>query len=266
MNIVSFSTGLSSAITVERVLARYGEKQTRIVFMDTTIEDDDNYRFMDDCRKRWPEITVLCDGRDPYQVAADKSIIPNQKIAPCTFKLKIDVFRKWLQENFTAATVHIGYDFTEVHRVKRTREAYESNGWGVDFPLLWKPYEMRPYTDIVRNDWGIEPPRMYALGYSHANCGGVCVKQGKGDWLRTLINFPDRYAEAEQWEQEMRKHPKRKNYAILRDQSGGRVTPLTLTEFREKHQASTNQSSMFAMFDSESPCVHCGVGDFAATY
>ncbi|MCO5207651.1 MAG: hypothetical protein M9928_21800 [Anaerolineae bacterium] len=36
-HIVSFSTGLSSAITVERVLARYGEKDTEIVFMDTPL-------------------------------------------------------------------------------------------------------------------------------------------------------------------------------------------------------------------------------------
>lgn len=259
INIVSFSTGLSSAVAVERVLQRYGAESTIIVFLDTTIEDDDNYRFMNDCQKRWPQIVKLCDGRNPYQVAANKKIIPNQKIAPCTFELKINVFKKWLKR-FPEATIHIGYDFYEVHRCEATKAAYEAEGWDVDFPLLWKPYEFRPYSQVSREDWGIEPPRMYEMGYSHANCGGRCVKQGQGDWLRTLINFPLRYAEDENWEQEMRNHPKRKNYALLRDQSNGAVSPLTLRELRERYEANSN--IQLSMLDRNSPCVYCGVGDF----
>lgn len=261
-HIVSFSTGLSSAITVERVLERYGREATEIVFMDTTIEDDDNYRFLEDCQKRWPSITWLCNGRDPYQVAEDKHIIPNQKIAPCTFELKIEIFRAWLKQLGEPATIHIGFDFTEVHRCGPTETAYQAEGWQVDFPLLWKPYEMRPYSQVSREDWKIEPPRMYAMGYSHANCGGRCVKQGQGDWLRTLLNFPERYAQAEAWEQEMRQHQKRRNYAILRDQKNGTVTDLTLRDFRLRYEASRKIQPL--LLDYSAPCVHCGVGNFIA--
>lgn len=295
-HVVSFSTGLSSAITVERVLQRYGRENTTIVFMDTLIEDDDNYRFMADMQKRWPPIVRLCEGRNPYQIARDHQIIPNQKIAPCTFELKIEMFCGWLEaQKFPKAemnredtnrlivaqatgemtpdevqheidllssgvTIHIGYDFTEVHRCGPTEAAYQAEGWLVDFPLLWKPYELRPYSQVAREDWGIEPPRMYGMGFTHANCGGRCVKQGQGDWLRTLINWPDRYAEAEQWEQEMRNHPTRRSFAILRDQSGGKVTPLTLREFRLRYEAS--QGMQPSLLDYQSPCVYCGVGDF----
>lgn len=259
-HIVSFSTGLSSAITTERVLARYGPENTTIVFMDTTIEDQDNYRFMADCQKRWPEIINLREGRDPYQVAKDEHIIPNQKIAPCTFRLKIEIFRNWLKQFDEPITVHIGYDFTELHRCEATEKAYQAEGYQVDFPLLWKPYETRPYSQVSRDDWDIEPPRMYAMGYSHANCGGCCVKQGQGDWLRTLLNFPQRFAQAEQWEQEMRQHPKRRDYAILRDQSNGKVTALTLRELRERHEV--KQSLQPSLLDYNSACVSCGVGDF----
>lgn len=172
-HIVSFSTGLSSALTVERVLARHGKASTRIVFMDTTIEDEDNYRFMDDCKNRWGvPITVLREGRDPYQVAKDKQIIPNQKIAPCTFVLKIEMFRAYLKQITGPLTIHIGYDVFEAHRCKATQENYEAEGWKVAFPLLWKPIEYRPYVRICREDWGIEPPRTYDLGFSHANCLG----------------------------------------------------------------------------------------------
>ncbi len=261
-HIVSFSTGLSSALTVERVLTRYGKEATEVIFMDTKMEDEDNYRFMEDCRRRWDvPITILREGRTPYEVSRAQHVIPNQKLAPCTFRLKIEVFVDYLKKySGQEITIHIGYDFTELHRIAATEKNYKAMGWSVDFPLLWKPYELRPYTQVVRQDWNIEPPRMYALGYTHANCGGKCVKQGQGDWIRTLINFPERYAEAEAWEQEMRDHPKRKNYAILRDQSGRIVTPLTLLELRERYEASAGQMDLFAL-DYRSACVVCGVGD-----
>jgi len=262
-HIISFSTGLSSAITVERVIQRHGRDSVHIVFMDTLIEDADNYRFLADCGQRWGDIITLTEGRTPYEVAKDRQIIANQKIAPCTFELKIELFRDWLTANFDgqAITIHIGYDFTELHRCGPTTENYGEFGWSVDYPLLWKPYETRPYKQVAR-DWGIEPPRMYAAGYSHANCGGRCFKQGQGDWLRTLMNSPELYAEAEQWEQEMRDHPVRKNYAILRDQRGGKVRALTLKEFRlSQIKKDLLQPSLLDF--SQGGCVYCGVGDLA---
>jgi hypothetical protein len=263
LHIVSFSAGLSSALTVERVLNRYGADAVEVVFMDTQIEDDDNYRFLDDCRRRWGvPITVLADGHTPYQVFEHQHIIPNQKIAPCTFRLKIDVFVKYLEsKSDEEITVHIGYDFSEMHRCDATRLNYEARGWHVDFPLLWKPIEFRRYSDVVRNDWGIEPPRMYAMGYTHANCGGMCVKQGQGDWIRTLINFPERFAKVEQWETSMREQLG-VNYALLRDQRGGTVTPLTLRELRTRYES--QGANLFAL-DAQSACVVCGVGDVLAS-
>jgi hypothetical protein len=268
LQIASFSTGLSSAVIVERMFARYDPADVRIVFMDTLIEDDDNYRFLADMGARWlalygAEIVYLRRGFTPYEVAKTAQIIPNQKIAPCTDELKIGMFTEYLRglDPGLGKNVNIGYDFTEVHRCGPTEKNYHAQGWACDFPLLWKPYEFRKYKDIARHDWGIEPPRMYVLGYTHANCGGRCVKQGIGDWLRTLINFPERYQEAELWEQEMRQHPKRKDYALLRDQSGDTVKALTLLELRQRHEA--GQMKQPALYDFHAGCIHCGVGDLA---
>jgi 3'-phosphoadenosine 5'-phosphosulfate sulfotransferase (PAPS reductase)/FAD synthetase len=259
-HIVSFSTGLSSALTVDRVLTRYGKEATQIVFMDTKIEDADNYRFLNDCQKRWNHpITVLAEGRTPYEVFSDQNLIPNGRVAPCTFRLKIEIFRAYLLTQEKPLTIHIGYDFAEMHRIEKTQSNYESLGYIVDFPLLWKPYELRRYTDVVRGEWNIEPPRMYELGYTHANCGGLCVKQGQGDWIRTLINFPERYAEAEEWEREMRTHSERHaQFSICKDQSNGETTPLTLRQLRERHEA--KPMDLFKL-DYNSACVVCGVGD-----
>jgi len=241
MHIVSFSTGLSSALTVERVLSRYGKENTRIVAMNTMAEDDDNWRFASECEARWDiPIEILADGRTPQQVGEDKHIIPNQKIAPCTFELKIKPFKNWLKQlRAENITIHIGYDIFEAHRCEATRKAYEAEGYKVDFPLLWKPIEHRPYTTVAREDWGIEPPYTYGLGFTHANClKHGCFKMGQGDWIRFLINFPGRYQKTETWEQKMREHPNRQNYAILRDQSNGTVMPLTLRELRERSGSS----------------------------
>lgn len=258
-HIVSFSTGILSALTIERVINRYGKADVIIVFMDTLIEDDDNYRFSREVEARFGiEFVKLTDGRNPYQVAEDHHTIPNSRIAACTEELKIWVFRRYLKTLEKPLTIHIGYDFEEMHRCEPTRKNYESLGYKVDFPMLWKPYEFRRYETIVRDEWGIEPPRMYAMGYTHANCGGCCVKQGQGDWIRTLINFPERYAKAEAWEREMRENPTNADYAILKDRTGGALKALTLQELRERYEA--KKLPALARLDSVSACVVCGIG------
>lgn len=271
-HVVSFSTGLSSALTAERIFRRYGIENTFVVFMDTTIEDEDNYRFQEEIYKRWRNVygvenfVTLKDGREPLEVAEDRMIIPNHRAAPCTFELKINLFMGWLEQfksqdrRYPQATIHIGYDYQEVHRCRATTRNYNRLGFAVDYPLLWKPLELRPYEEVSRQEWGIEPPRMYRLGYSHANCGGRCVKQGQGDWIRTLTHFPERYALVEEWEQKMRRHPRRRRYAIQQDRSNGIRTPLTLKMLRERHEA--GNADQLPLLDMESGCVRCGVGDF----
>jgi len=254
--IVSFSTGLSSALTSVRVLEKYHDAQ--LVFMDTLFEDKDNYRFMDEFERKFNvKILRLADGRNPYEVSRDEHVIPNNTLAPCTFRLKIDLFRKWLSTLEGETTIYIGYDFSEVHRCESTSRNYEALGYKVEYPLLWKPIETRKYTEVSRNDWGIEPPRMYQLGYTHANCGGRCVKQGQGDWIRTLINFPDRYTDIEQWEREMRGNETNANYALLKSQTKEGRKALTLQELRERYEREHNDP---ALFDAESACVVCGIG------
>ena len=227
IDVASFSGGRLSAVMTERLLERGGN--IRLVFMNTRIEDDDNYRFIDQCAVRWQmrygvTLKWLTEGRTPYEVSHAEHVIPNSLLAPCTNRLKIEPFRAYLQDNFSGqdVTICIGYDFSEMHRCEPTRAAYAKHGWAVDFPMLWTPIEFRPYGEIIRS-WGIEPPRMYAMGYSHANCGGVCVKQGAGDWIKTLINFPDRFAQAEEWEREMRKNETNAAYTILKRTRGGQV-------------------------------------------
>lgn len=263
IDVASFSGGRLSAVMVERLFQ--SGRHPYVVFMDTKTEDDDNYRFIAECDERWYRLygltpTRLCEGRTPYEVSHAQHVIPNSLLAPCTNRLKIEPFRAYLQDNFAGqdVTIHIGYDFSEMHRCEPTRAAYAKYGWSVDFPMLWTPIEFRPYSEIIRS-WGIEPPRMYAMGYSHANCGGVCVKQGAGDWIKTLINFPDRFAQAEEWECEMRKNPTNAAYTILKRTRGGKIENLTLEQLRIEYQHDQKGALLLA---SDFMCIRCGIGDF----
>ena len=258
-HIVSYSTGLLSTLTAERVIKKYGKENTILVFMDTLFEDDDNYRFLQDVEKYLSiKIIKLTEGRTPYQVSKDQNIIPNSRIAPCTLRLKLNPFQTYLKTFSEPLTIHIGYDFSEIHRCEPTRKNYEALGYQVDFPMLWKPIEYRDYSTILREEWNIEPPRMYLMGYTHANCGGRCVKQGQGDWIRTLINFPQRYTDVEEWEKEMRKKPINQNYTISKNQAKDAIKQITLTQIRERYQTGLMPSLL--NLDMDSACVVCGIG------
>lgn len=67
------------------------------------------------------------------------------------------------------------------------------------------------------------------------NCGGRCVRQGQAGWALTLRVHPDRYAEMEAFENEMREELG--DVAMMKDRTGGETRPLTLTELRTRIEA-----------------------------
>jgi hypothetical protein len=249
--IVSLSGGVASAVAAERAIQRYGRGNVTLWFADTSWEDEDLHRFIGNCMARWGgELVTYTDGRTPLQVAEDRTIIPNQRRAPCSVSLKTDPFRAFLRETSKPVTVLLGLDWHEPHRLARPKAIHEATpGVTVDYPLLWKPLEYRPYQQVVRDDWGITPPRLYELGFSHNNCGGRCVKQGIAEWLRLRKHFPERFAEVRDWEQAQRaKGGARADYAICRDQSNGTVLPLTLAEIEKQIEPADDTPSTDDMF------------------
>lgn len=236
--VVSLSGGIASAVSADRAIRRYGDV-VELAFADTAWEDEDLYRFKADLMRRWGRpLTEYRDGRTPLQVAEDKQIIPNSNAAPCSHELKVRFFEEAERLGPKPVTRLLGLDWREMHRVDRMRTKYEplaADGLFVDFPLLWKPYEFRPYTEVVEKEWGIEAPRLYKMGFPHNNCGGRCVKQGIAEWLRLRRYFPERFAQVRDWEQAQRaKGGARATFAILRDRTGGESHPMTLAELERR--------------------------------
>lgn len=88
------------------------------------------------------------------------------------------------------------------------------------------------------------------MGFSHANCGGRCIKGGHKHFRRLLEVWPERYKEVEEVEQDFRRtiNP---NIAVLKDRRGGQVNYMTLEKFRKRILSGT----LFNYQDEEQiPC------------
>lgn len=233
-HLVQFSTGAGSAEVAWRVVNKYGAESTVLLAADTLVEDEDNWRFAGEVSDALGvPITRLVDGRTPMQVGRDARVVPNNRLAVCSRVLKRDLLRKYMDDHYDPAdsVVYLGFDWTETHRMDAARPHWHP--WTVAAPLMERPFLGKPdILDLFRQR-GIEPPRLYAQGFAHANCGGACVRGGQAQWeLLLRVNRP-RYLQWEAEEQETRELLG-KDVSILRDRSGGTLTPLTLRRFRER--------------------------------
>lgn len=233
-HVVMFSGGAGSWATALRVREQFGTSDLTLLFADTRIEDPDLYRFLHEAAEYiGVPLTIVSDGRTPWQVFRDVRMIGNSRIAPCSHKLKQAPCRKWLTENTDPqdSTLYVGIDWTEDHRLPAIRRGWAP--WTVDAPLTRSPLLAKSDYLAQMMDAGITPPLLYELGAPHNNCGGFCVRAGQAHFAWLLRTFPARYEEHERNEQEMRDYLGA-DVSILRDRSGGKSRPLTLRAYRER--------------------------------
>lgn len=242
-HVVQFSTGIGSAEVLRRVVAEHGTKDVCALTADTLVEDEDNWRFAREVIKllgcQW---VTLAKGRTPMQIGRDVGLVPNDRMAVCSRILKRELLRSYIVEHFPPedSIMYLGFDWTEPHRFEAAKKPWSP--YTIACPLIDPPYFQK--ADLL-DEWrfrGIEPPRLYAMGFSHANCGGACVRGGQAQWELLLRKRPEVYAEWEQ-EEHLTRTTLSKDVAIMRSRKGGTSTPLTLRAFRENIQAAP------AMFD-----------------
>lgn len=244
-HVVMFSSGIGSWAAGKRVAEKYGKDDTILLFMDTLIEDEDNYRFLDEAAENiGARLEVLADGRDPFQVYKDVKFMGNSRIDPCSRILKRELADKWIADNFTPETVRVytGIDWTEEHRHERM--AKRKLPWIYLAPLLEEPLLTKPQLIELAKMEGLTPPRMYNYGFQHANCGGFCIKSGQAQFKKLWETWPDRYLEMERKEQEVYDHIGASR-PFLRVTEGGELHYLTLREFREKYLEGPKECDLF---------------------
>jgi 3'-phosphoadenosine 5'-phosphosulfate sulfotransferase (PAPS reductase)/FAD synthetase len=239
-HIVFYSGGIASYCTAKRVVKQHGAKNTVLLFTDTKYEHEDLYRFLhESAKKLGVDVTIIADGRTPWEVFKDERFLGNSRVDPCSRILKRDLAKQWVKSNFpdpASCMLYLGLASDERHRLDRSRRnwnPYQVESTIVDLPAFTKN-DMRMEVELD----GLAIPELYDLGFPHNNCGGFCIKAGQAHFKHLLKVLPEKYAEVEKNEEEMREMLG--DVSILRDRRNGTTKTLTLKQFRERNRDECN--------------------------
>lgn len=235
-HVVQFSGGVGSWGAARRVVDTYGAENTVLLFADVLMEDEDLYRFIKEASSDLGvPITRISREMTPWDIFNKERFLGNSRIDPCSKFLKRVPLREWIEQNCKPINtiVYLGIDWTESHRLDKAVDRWLP--WRVCAPLCDPPYVSKNdlLADLKRR--GIKPPRLYAMGFAHNNCGGFCIKAGKGHFQTLLKAMPARFKYHELEEQAIRE--KLGDVSILREQRDGVKHRLTLKELRERIEA-----------------------------
>jgi hypothetical protein len=288
-HVVMWSGGITSWAVALKVVEKHGTENVTLLFADTKYEDEDLYRWNDEASAQLGvPLTVVADGRTPWEVFHDKRYIGNTRIAPCSELLKAVPCADWLAKKADPAstTIYMGIDWSETHRVPAIRSGYAHTAagcapvkvdgksrrlcsllftdegrlpgpgcrnllpipWQVEAPLTEAPFHDKDFWLAEAARLGLKPPRLYGLGWEHNNCGGRCIKGGQAQWAHLLKVFPERYAEVEVQEEAMRTRLGA-DVAFLRDRRGGTTKPLPLALLRTRLEG--DRAEQPGLFDAD---------------
>lgn len=233
--IISYSGGLGSFMAAKMTADRYGADNCHLLFTDTKTEDEDLYRFIRQTSKALKvQLTSICDGRNIWEVFNDHKFMGNSRIDPCSKELKRNLARRFMDQFITPerGILVVGIGADEKHRMKAIEENWSP--YKVEAPLVEKPTSKEQILDVL-DDYGIDPPRLYELGFPHNNCGGFCVKTGQAQMALLLKTFPDRYKWHENEQEKL--FGKIGSHGFIRRTVNGEVQYLSLRQFRELLEA-----------------------------
>lgn len=228
-----------------------------LLFADTKMEDEDLYRFLDESEKvlNLP-VTRIADGRNPWQVHTDVKFLGNTRIDPCSRVLKRTFMDDWISNRFAPDQVrcYIGIDKAEEHRIKTLAE--RKLPYIYSAPLCDAGVWLTRSEKISRcENLGLRPPRLYAHGFEHNNCGGFCVKAGQKQFRLLWEKFPERYEWHVQQERKFREAVPN-GRPFLRKQIDGKTHYLWLEDFRRDYLETGSQASDEARADSQLGTTH----------
>jgi hypothetical protein len=257
VHVAMFSGGAASAYVAYNMVQQYGKENSILFFTNTLWEDEDNFRFMFEVAEYIGlDITIRTDGRTPEQVFYDYRFLGNSRMAKCSEELKVRQTLIFLEElrdiHNLEPILYFGIGPHEKHRAENLRNFYEHNPIEpieTRFPMIETFKEDIDVKSIIQNEWGIKLPRMYELGFSHANCGGRCVRGGFQHYAQLYKIWPERYLEQEDMEERFCKFLGKK-VSILKKNG----KPYSLREYREEMERE-GIDKFLKQKDDTVPCV-----------
>ena len=95
-HICFFSSGAASWLAAKRVSQKFGTENLYLVFADTGIEDEDNYRFLNEAARNVGGTLIwLKDGRTPWDIFFEKRFV-NHRQSHCSIELKVKPCKDWI--------------------------------------------------------------------------------------------------------------------------------------------------------------------------
>lgn len=244
--IVSISGGAGSTIAAHIVsyqatVKHFGLENVVLLFADTNTESQTLYDLLNMMQIKIKKIVWLDNGgKDIWDIFDQFGIIRTPTGAcKASLELKQKPIARWVTENCDLENTVLvsGLDWTEETRVSR-------------FDARWIPYKTwhplnEPENKMALCDMknklkelGYPPQELYEKEYPHNNCGGACVLAGLAQWAGLKSDYPERFEYHKRREAEFNKKHDNK-FTVLRDQRGGKVTPLSLTEFENRLNTNT---------------------------
>jgi 3'-phosphoadenosine 5'-phosphosulfate sulfotransferase (PAPS reductase)/FAD synthetase len=254
IHVAMFSGGASSAYVAYLMVNLHGQENCRLFFTDTLWEHDDNYRFMYEVSDYLGlEIVKRRDGRTPEEVFVETRFLGNSRLAKCSSELKVKqtvIYIEELRDEGFEPILYFGIGPHEAHRKDNLSDLYSHHSLGpvqTRFPLIEGNLRDVDVKSIIQDEWKIKLPEMYELGFSHANCGGRCVRGGMSHYRHLYNVWPDKYLEQEQMENRLREYLG--NVTILKRKG----QPLSLEQFRLEIEGAAPDNPVDE--ENELPCV-----------
>ena len=173
---VWFSCGAASAVAAKLTIKKYSNTHTIRILNNPVVEEhEDNLRFLKDVQD-WIDHPIESVINSKFPDASAEKVWDKVKFmsgiggAPCTLHLKKRARQEW--ENNNRVDWHVlGFTFEEKKRHDRFVLTERENVIPV---LIEAKFTKQNCYDYLKQN-GIEPPKIYKLGYPNANCIG-CVK------------------------------------------------------------------------------------------
>jgi len=188
---------VTSAVACKIAIDQYGADNCRVIFIDTKNEDEDSYRFLDDC-STWLQKEIEVISAIPTQYLDIEDVWETHKQlntangAICSYKLKRCVRELWEKGNEWSLQV-FGFEFDK--KEFNRAQSFKLNHAHTNpiFPLL---FHALTKSDCIRrlNKAGVEVPRAYKLGFHNNNCLKTgCITGGIGYWQKIQRDFPEKF-------------------------------------------------------------------------
>lgn len=179
-----FSAGAASAV------ACLIGKPDVICYCETGSEDEDNARFIEDCEKAfdWNVVRLRSDEfSDTWEVWETRKYISGIKGAPCTGFMKVAPRVAFQRPD----DIHIfGYTVEERKRIKTFQEMFFD--MTMEFPLVDADLTKSSCLSMVEQ-LGVKLPRVYAMGYEHANCIPCPKATSPAYWALVRKTHPEQF-------------------------------------------------------------------------